>query len=211
MSKVSPELLRPPDEDEEPKKIYGVVTATVGPMPDPLLQGRIQVQLHFLDACDMAAFARVATLFTGYMSGSYFVPMPGDEVLVAFEQGDVNSPYIIGSLWNMTHPPPLPSQLAMIKAIRTPTGNQIVFTDGPPSITMQVAAPAAAPATPSGVANMIMSPAGIQFVCGTTTVIIAPSGITLQTGQNVITLTAGGINIASAAPVNIVGAPIRLN
>jgi hypothetical protein len=41
--------------------------------------------------------------------------------------------------------------------------------------------------------------------------IIAPAGITLQTGQNVITMTAGGINIASAAPVSIVGVPIKLN
>jgi hypothetical protein len=137
--------------------------------------------------------------------------MPGDEVLVAFEHGDVNSPYIIGSLWNLAHPPPVPTQLAMIKAIRTVTGNQIVFTDGPPSITIQVAAPAAVPATPSGVANMIMSPAGIQFVCGTTTLIISPAGITLQSGQNVITMTAGGINIASAAPVSIAGVPVRLN
>ena len=114
MSQVSAELLRGAGEEEEPKKIFGVVTATVGPLPDPLLQGRVQVLLHFLDSCDLAAFARVATLFTGFMSGSYFVPMPGDEVLVAFEQGDVNSPYIIGSLWNMTHPPPVPTQLAMI-------------------------------------------------------------------------------------------------
>ena len=211
MSQASIDMLRAPEDEEEPKKIFGVVPATVGPLPDPLLQGRVQVLLHFLDSCDLAAFARVATLFTGMMAGSYFVPMPGDEVLVAFEHGDVNSPYIIGSLWNLTHLPPVPTQLAMIKAIRTITGNQIVFTDGPPSITIQVAAPAAVPATPSGVANMIMSPAGIQFVCGTTTMIISPAGITMQSGQNVLTMTAGGINIASAAPVNIVGVPIRLN
>ncbi len=211
MSNASAELLRGLGEEEEPKKIYGVVTATVGPLPDPLFQGRVQVLLHFLDSCDASAFARVATLFTGIMSGSYFVPMPGDEVLVAFEQGDVNSPYIIGSLWNLAHLPPLPAQLPMIKAIRTTAGNQIVFSDVPPSLTIQVAAPAAVPATPSGPANMIMSPAGIQFVCGTTTMIISPAGITLQSGQNVITMTAGGINIASAAPVSIVGVPIRLN
>lgn len=211
MSNVSVELLRGPDEEEEAKKIFGVVTGTVGPLPDPLLQGRVQVILHFIDSADLSAFARVATLFTGLMSGSYFVPMPGDEVLVAFEHGDVNSPYVIGSLWNLAHPPPIPTQLSMIKAIRTMTGNQIVFTDGPPSLTIQVAAPAAVPATPSGLANIIMTPAGIQFVCGTTTMLISPAGITLQAGPNVITLTAGGINIASTAPVSIVGLPVRLN
>jgi uncharacterized protein involved in type VI secretion and phage assembly len=38
--------------------------------------------------------------------GSYFLPEVDDEVLVAFEHGDVRSPYIVGSLWNGKDAPP---------------------------------------------------------------------------------------------------------
>ena len=43
---------------------------------------------------------------SGVLSGVSFLPQVGDEVLVAFEQGDVNVPYVIGSLWNGFAPPP---------------------------------------------------------------------------------------------------------
>lgn len=211
MSAPSAELLRGPDSDEEPKKIFGVVTGTVGPMPDPLVQGRVQVIMHFLDSADLSAFARVATLFAGPLMGSYFVPMPGDEVLVAFEQGDINSPYVIGSLWNATRPPPVPTQLSMIKALRTLSGTQIVFSDGPPSLTMQVAAPAALPATPSGLANIVMTPAGIQIVVPPTTINITNAGIVMTSGTNTLSLTSAGIVIQSTSAVIVKGSVIALN
>jgi hypothetical protein len=33
----------------------------------------------------------------------------GDEVLVAFQPGDVRSPYVVGTLWNGGDPPPTTS------------------------------------------------------------------------------------------------------
>jgi uncharacterized protein involved in type VI secretion and phage assembly len=38
--------------------------------------------------------------------GIYFLPEVGDEVLVAFERGDLRFPYVIGSLWNGKQPTP---------------------------------------------------------------------------------------------------------
>ena len=42
------------------------------------------------------AWARLATLMGGNDRGIVFYPEVDDEVLVAFEQGNVNYPYIIG-------------------------------------------------------------------------------------------------------------------
>jgi uncharacterized protein involved in type VI secretion and phage assembly len=210
MSGVSFELLR--SEEEEPKRVYGVVTATVGPLPDPLLQGRVQVTLHFLDSGDLSSWARVASMFAGMLSGSYFVPMPGDEVLCAFEQGDVDKPYIIGALWNLKALPPVPTQLSTIKTIRTQAGNQIVFADAPPSVTIQSSAPAALPATPTAAANLTVTPLGVQIVVGTTTLNVTAAGIVMQSGTNTLSLTSAGILIASgASPVVVQGAAIQLN
>jgi uncharacterized protein involved in type VI secretion and phage assembly len=209
MSRFNVELL--PDE-EEPKRVNGVVTATVGPTPDPFMQGRVQVTMHFLDSGDLSSWARVASMFAGMLSGSYFVPMPGDEVLVAFEQGDVDKPYIIGALWNLKALPPVPSQLTTIKTIRTQTGNQIVFADAPPSVTIQSSAPAAIPATPAAMSNVIVSPDGVKIMCGTTNVLINTAGITLQSGSNTVVVSAAGIQIGNGTvPVFVAGSLIALN
>ena len=45
-------------------------------------------------------WARIATLMAGNNRGTVFYPEKDDEVLVAFEHGDIDSPYIIGALWN---------------------------------------------------------------------------------------------------------------
>jgi uncharacterized protein involved in type VI secretion and phage assembly len=209
MSRFNVELL--PDE-EEPKRVNGVVTATVGATPDPFMQGRVQVTMHFLDSGDLSSWARVASMFAGMLSGSYFVPMPGDEVLVAFEQGDVDKPYIIGALWNLKALPPVPSQLTTIKTIRTQTGNQIVFADAPPSVTIQSSAPAAVPATPAALSNVIVSPDGVKIMCGPTLVVINAAGITMQSGGSTVSISAAGIGVAGAkSPVIVQGSLISLN
>jgi len=205
--------------EEAKKKVHGAVTARVINLLDPLTLGRVQVQLPSIDALDLQPWARVAVPDAGFLHGHYFLPNVGDEVLVIFEHGDVSAPYIIGSLWTALAPPPLQSPVPQIRAIRTLVGNQLVFTDVPPSITLQTAptAPAAMPTPPSPAGphhTVMLSPAGIQAMSPTTivlqvgqsSVIITPASITLQSSGNVVALTAGGINITAAGPLNIMAA-----
>ena len=42
----------------------------------------------------------------GNKRGFYFLPEVDDEVLVAFEHGDVRFPYVLGALWNGKDAPP---------------------------------------------------------------------------------------------------------
>ena len=123
-------------EDEVRKKFYGVAVGTVQLTTDPLALGRVKVKTPFIDSSDLAAWARVATPMAGQQAGHYMIPEVGDEVLVAFEHGDVNAPYILGCLWNASTPPPLPSPLPHIRVIRTPLGNQVAFRETPPAITV---------------------------------------------------------------------------
>jgi len=202
------DLLSSVDEsiDEINKKFYGVTTGRVINPLDPLMLGRVQVQRPFIDALDLSPWARVVTPMVGQFAGNYFIPNLGDEVLVAFEHGDVNAPYVIGCLWTALAPPPLPSPLPQIRAIRTLTGNQIVFTELPPSVTIQTAPtpPLVLPAPPSPVGphqTFTMNPTGVEIatptmvtlLVGTTQVIVTPAAVTINIGASSLTLTPAGV------------------
>ena len=45
-------------------------------------------------------------LMAGAKRGTFFIPEVNDEVLVAFEHGDLDRPYIVGMLWNKEDMPP---------------------------------------------------------------------------------------------------------
>ena len=100
-------LLQQQTSNDGMKKYYGVTVGRVINPLDPLSLSRLQVQLPFIDSLDLAPWARVCTPMAGMLSGEYYIPNVGDEVLVAFEHGDVNAPYILGSLWNAIERPPL--------------------------------------------------------------------------------------------------------
>lgn len=208
-------------KENGPKQFYGVITGTVVDVADPLLLGRVRVRVPSIDGLEPLPWARIAVPMAGFGAvlphGTYFIPQLGTEVLVAFENGDVGKPYVIGSLWHALARPPLPSPLAQISAIRTLTGSQIVFSELPiPTITIQAGptppVPIPAPATPvsppptimlSSVGITIMAPTGIQLVVGNNVIAITPAGIVMQSGASGITLSAAGILIQGTPQVQI--------
>jgi len=88
------------DYENKKSKIYGVVTAIVTNNKDDESMGRVKVTYPWLAEDDESHWARIATMMAGNGRGTYFIPEIDDEVLVAFEHGDIHYPYIIGSLWN---------------------------------------------------------------------------------------------------------------
>lgn len=227
------ELLERLEASAESKdtKFYGVTVGKVINPLDPMSLGRVQVQLPFIDSLDLQPWARVAVPMAGPFSGTYFIPNVGDEVLVAFEHGDSGVPYIIGSLWNAISRPPLPSPVPQIRTIRTLVGNQIVFEDVPPAITIQTSptppVPIPLPGSPTGPHQTIrISPAGVEVTSpvsirmqvGTNTLLISPAGITLQVGSNVVNITPQGVSVAgteidlmAVGQAVIAGAMVRIN
>src|SRR5262249_30204668 len=68
--------------------------------------GRVKVQFPWMAADAESTWARVATLMAGKERGAFYLPEEGDEVLVAYEHGDVRYPYVLGALWNGKDKPP---------------------------------------------------------------------------------------------------------
>lgn len=81
-------------------KVYGVVVGVVTNNEDPEGLGRVKVLYPWLSDSQESHWARVATLMAGPQRGSFFLPEVDDEVLLAFEHGDVRFPYVLGMLWN---------------------------------------------------------------------------------------------------------------
>jgi len=136
-------------QDPEINKIYGAVIALVTDLNDPLMQGRVKVKFPWMpkeSSSELSSdWARMATM-AGGKSGIYFSPEVNDEVLVVFEQGDVNFPYIVGVLWNAKDKPPDGASGKAVVAgqvnqrvIRSRAGHVIVLDDtmGKEKITIQ--------------------------------------------------------------------------
>ncbi|HEY8550346.1 MAG TPA: phage baseplate assembly protein V [Vicinamibacterales bacterium] len=173
-------------------RFYGVAVGQVVNVLDPLMLGRVQVRLPFIDDADLAPWARVAVPMAGPASGHYFIPNIGDEVLVAFEHGDPSVPYVIGSLWNASAPPPLPSPVPQIRMLRTLAGNLIMIAEVPPAITIQTATGH----------TILMSPAGIQITAATSIVNLTPDGVTVA---------GGNVNLVGTASVTITAPSVTIN
>lgn len=91
------------------RKLNGIFSAVVIDNMDPDNLGRVKVRLPQISESDQRnheAWARLATMMAGQNRGTWFIPDINDEVLVAFEAGDVRRPYVIGSLWNVASVPP---------------------------------------------------------------------------------------------------------
>lgn len=109
----------------------GVTIGLVTNNKDPDGLGRVKVKFPWLSQDDESYWARVLTPMAGNDRGIYFLPEVDDEVLVAFEQGDMNSPYILGSLWNGKDKPPAKNDEGKNnqRLIKSRSGHQIILDD----------------------------------------------------------------------------------
>lgn len=111
--------------------VHGVVVGIVTNNKDPDGIGRVKVKFPWLSTDDESAWARVASPMAGKKRGIFFLPEVDDEVLVVFEHGDVNMPYIIGSLWNGVDLPPETNNDGKnnIRMIKSRSGHTITIDD----------------------------------------------------------------------------------
>jgi uncharacterized protein involved in type VI secretion and phage assembly len=103
------------------------VIATVKSLDDPEGQGRIQLRFPWLTESVQSAWAPVAVSMAGKERGQFYMPEIDDEVLVAFEHGDFDHPFIIGFLWNGVDTPPTNDPHRRL--IRSVNGHEIEIYD----------------------------------------------------------------------------------
>lgn len=169
----------------------GVRVATVADVQDPHGLGRVEVVIppRTPPARSVRAWARVATLMAGPDRGTWFLPAVGEEVLVAFEDGDVTRPCIVGALWGPGAPPPVAGDDADdVRLVRSRAGTEVLFDDGP--------APRLVLRTASGTRIELDEDAG--------------SVIVADTNGNEVVLDGTGISIDAASTVRIDGSIVEV-
>ncbi len=84
----------------------GVVVGIVTDNDDPERLGRVKLRFPTMSAGYESNWARVAAPGNGASRGTVWIPEVNDEVLVAFEGGDRQRPFVVGGLWNGSDTPP---------------------------------------------------------------------------------------------------------
>lgn len=113
-------------------RVYGVVRAVVtNNQDDPYKIGRIKVRFINLPQAAESAWARIAAPMAGNGFGLFCLPEVKDEVLVVFEQGDIDKPVIVGALWNGATPPPYNNADGKNnqRIFRSRSGHSVLFDD----------------------------------------------------------------------------------
>ena len=125
-------------ERELRHRIYGVVVGIVTNNKDDSGGYRVKVRFPWLPNGDESGqtsqesdWCRVATIMAGNQRGWNCLPEKDDEVLVAFEHGDIMRPYVIGCLWNKNDAPILDNKQGKnnLRQFKSRSGHILEFCD----------------------------------------------------------------------------------
>jgi phage protein D len=206
--------------EASPPALPGVVVAQVTDVRDPENQGRVKIRYPWLSDSYVSDWARTIQPGAGAHRGAVVLPEVNDEVVVAFELGDLRRPYVVGGLWNGVDPPPLGEKLldASTGAVRrrgfvSKLGHCVVFFDDDGD---------------SGIA-LLSADRGLRLALDKTktTIHVASNGkveieansdVTIKAGANLklqaaakLELKGAQVSITGDGPVEVKGSPIQLN
>jgi phage protein D/phage baseplate assembly protein gpV len=123
------------------QRFYGVVLAEVSDnheQLDPSSKvplGRVKLIFPGLSDEFKSGWAPCVRPMAGKDSGFYALPEKGDQVLVAFQHGDLSQPYVLGALWTAVKGPPEKNADGRNsrRVIKSPSGHIITFDDSKPA------------------------------------------------------------------------------
>jgi phage baseplate assembly protein V len=203
---------------EDRGRLFGVMIGIVTNNEDPDGQGRVKLRFPWLSEEHESNWARVLSPMAGNDRGLYVLPEVDDEVLVAFEHGSVEFPYVLGSLWNGKDKPPGKNDDGKnnVRALKSRSGHTISLddTDGKEKIEI-VDAKGKESIVIDTAKNTITITADKDIVIESKNgkvQITAKTGVEIKSQDGPALLEAGGnVDVKSGAQVNVKGSVINLN
>jgi uncharacterized protein involved in type VI secretion and phage assembly len=188
--------------------IYGVVVASVTQNNDPADLGRVKLKFPWLGDDYESDWARLTQPGAGPQKGLVWLPDIDDEVLVAFEFGDVRRPYVVGSLWNGKDKPPFDGPIFDHGKTKRQSliskESAIVFFDQGDDIGIMLT-------TRDESFRVALTNKGVELVSKNKIEIKADQGIKIEAQTQLELSGKAGVKITSSGPVEVSGTPIKLN
>jgi phage baseplate assembly protein gpV len=192
------------DTQRRERTVRGISMAKV---TSRMADGTYELQFLGMGGTAPSAPARMMMPGAGNKRGMYMMPEVGDEVVVAFEAGDSNSPVILGGLFNNQSPTPdqaNPSNANNVRTIVSRSGHEVTMDDSPGAgkVTVKTSGGRSLTLDDTGLVTL-GTPSGISIKLDDTTsslIISAPLAITLQSAAvniegAVVKITAGAITL----------------
>ncbi|MCG8335235.1 MAG: type VI secretion system tip protein VgrG [Proteobacteria bacterium] len=178
--------------------------------------GRVKVRFHWdhhspKGSSNTSAYLRVAMPSAGAERGFLFNPRIGEEVVVDFEDGNPDKPYIIGSVYSKNNPPPFAPNSkpfnSIIKNSHHSDANQIIFADKLDSEELEIIAKKNMDIDVNN--NMKIDVKKDMSVRSNAQYIIAKEGVDIKAGnsinnQSLVTI----LSLAALANINTAGGNI---
>lgn len=185
-------------------------SATVMQNDNP--QGMIKVQFPWQKKKGLTTpWLRVVTPYAGKGKGMHIIPEVDEEVIIGFDNGNAERPFVFGAMFNGKASAGLGGAGNFMKGLQTPSGNKLQMNDKDGSVKM----------TDKGGASMKMDGAGnvahnsaashavnvggkkgnpqslIKADSGGNITIDGKTSITLKVGDNSITISGSGITASA--------------
>ena len=169
---------------------------------DPLGLGRVRVQMVWQEAgSEKTPWIRLLQPHSGSGKGFYFVPEIGEEVLVGFQGGNAEKPYVIGTQYNGKEKSGYADKENNIKAVHTRSGTKIILNDSEGSILIED--PSGNTYHMDGQGNIkVSAPKNISFTAGQNIIISAGQNITTTAGMNISASAGMSYNVFAGGTIS---------
>lgn len=101
---------------------------------DPQGMGRVRVQFFWQKGDELSPWIRMIQPYAGSGKGFYFIPEVGEEVMVDFENGNAERPFVLGAHYNGAAKS---GYKPTTKAIHTKSGTKILLNDAEGSVRIE--------------------------------------------------------------------------
>lgn len=205
-----------------PPGCAGLVPAIVCDVQDPAGQGRLRLSMPWLADGYTSGWARVLAAGAGGNRGSVLPAEVGDEVLVGFENGDFDHPYVLGGLYNGRDAPPglsapviddLSGQVNVralvsrtghrLELVDSATGGGILLASGDKRLTVRLDAK-------TGMLT-IKGAMGVTVDAGMGPLELKGTGVTVDAGMGPLDVKGARVSVTGQADVAIQGTLVRIN